>query len=408
MLPSLKQARKAVWNNIDAQGRRIMEQAFPGFSKPDGPNSIVKRVREDEMLVEFKNGSFWQLMGGDNFDSNVGANPVGIVLSEYSIMDPKSWEFMSPILMENGGWAWFIYTPRGPNHGLRLLENARQTPGWFSEVVTIETAGHLDVEAVVAEERLSGKAEELIRQEYFCDFNVGNVGSVFFNEFEKIDTGGRITEVPYDPNFPVETAWDIGKRDATAIWFIQKVGAQTRVIDYVEGTGKTVDYWAGVVHARGYPYIRHVGPHDLEHGDWAFAYGLTRKDIAGNFGINFEVAPKLSIEDGINASRSMLAKSIFDRVKTEDGVKALRHYRWGYDDEKDVFTSTPVHDWASHGASAYRYHSVMPEAIQQVAPWMKELLAGRATVNTANTMGWQGSGPQREYSDPLGDWRGGR
>src|SRR5262245_57739194 len=205
--PTLRQARKAIWDGIDRQGRRIIHQAFPGADDPDAGTGVVKRVREDDMKIELiappgkTAGSIWQLVGADNYDALVGSNPIGVVLSEWSLMDPKTWDFIRPILRENGGWAWFIYTPRGKNHGWDILQTALKSPDrWFSEIIDIAQAGILDPEQVLAEERADGMPEELIQQEYFCSFDIGVLGSVFGQQIQQARDANRISEVPYDPN----------------------------------------------------------------------------------------------------------------------------------------------------------------------------------------------------------------
>lgn len=371
ILPTLRQARKAVWNAIDKQGRRVIDQAFPP--------AIRKRIRDDEMLIELANGSMYQVVGADNHDALVGSNPVGVIFSEWSIMDPKTWDFIRPILMENGGWAWFIYTPRGRNHGYSTLEAARNTPGWFAEVVDIRKAGVLDVDAVLAEERASGMPEELIQQEYFCSFDVGNVGTIFAKEMDRAAEQGRITSVPYDPNFPVETAWDLGMRDATAIWFFQRVGFQVRAIDYYENTGQGLEHYANVIHSKRYAYTRHIAPHDIEVRE--LGSGKSRREVAESFGILFDRAPKLTISDGINAARALIHKTFFDEKTCEAGIKALRNYKREYDEDNRVFKADPVHDWSSHASSAYRYYAVSPENSHMLPSWV----SGVSPIGIPNT-----------------------
>jgi phage terminase large subunit len=399
VLPTLRQARKVVWNAIDGQGRRVIDQAFP----PE----IRARTRDDEMLIELANGSIYQVVGADNHDALVGSNPVGVVLSEWSIMDPKTWDFIRPILAENKGWAWFIYTPRGRNHGWDVYDSARRNPGWFAEVVDIETGGVLDVAAVLEEERLSGMPEELIKQEYYCSFDVGNVGTIFDKEIAKLELDGRITSVPYDPNYPVQTAWDLGVRDATAIWFIQHVGYEIRVIDYYEASGEGMPHFINVINSKGYAYARHIGPHDLEQREWSS--GNSKRAMAAEHGLNFEVAPKLSIEDGINAVRAKLARCVFDKVKTEAGLKALRNYKRSYDEDNRVFKKDPVHDWASHGASAFRYYAVVPDLTFTTPQWLKDMAPNvfdKGRKPKLWTMQDEMFGKDDLNYDPLGEFRG--
>jgi phage terminase large subunit len=405
--PTLRQARKAIWDGIDKQGRRIIYQAFPGADNPG--TGIVTRVREDDMKIELVNGSIWQLVGADNYDALVGSNPVGIVLSEWSLMDPKVWDFLRPIVRENGGWVWFIYTPRGKNHGWKILERARQNPDrWFSEIVDIKAAGVLNVEETVREEREDGMPEELIQQEYFCSFEIGVVGAIFAKEIQmaKDAIPSRITDVPYDPNFPVETSWDIGFRDTMAITFWQRVGHTVRVIDYYENRGEYLAHYAGILNSKPYAYSRHVGPFDLNKPE--MGAGKTTKEIAEQFGIQFEIAPKMSLSDGINASRALIHKTYFDKTKAEKLIEALENYKYIWDEDKRIFTREPDHDWSSHGASSFRYYAVSPEMEYLMPQWLKDaspVFGGRVPRDKE----WK---PQRTgisvipKKDPLAAFRG--
>lgn len=161
LLPEQRQARKVIWNGIDRQGRKILDQAFP----PE----IRARKREDEMLIELINGSIWQLAGADNYDSLVGANVVGVVFSEWSLTNPAAWDFIRPILTENGGWAWFIYTPRGKNHGYRTLQRALKSDRWFAEVLTADDTDAISADAI-ENERADGMSDAMVKQEFYCSF----------------------------------------------------------------------------------------------------------------------------------------------------------------------------------------------------------------------------------------------
>lgn len=160
MLPLNTQARKVIWDGIDKKGRRVIYQAFP----PE----IIKSVNSQEMKLELINGSIWQCVGSDNYDALVGGNPVGVVFSEYSIANPAAWDFIRPILAENGGWALFIYTPRGHNHGYTLYNQAKQA-GWFCQILTVEQTKAIPLSAV-DEERQAGMSEAMISQEFYCSF----------------------------------------------------------------------------------------------------------------------------------------------------------------------------------------------------------------------------------------------
>lgn len=165
LFPEQKQARRAIWNGIDREGRRIIDQAFPP--------AIRTRTLEQEMMIEFVNGSTWQLVGSDCYDSLVGTNPVGVIFSEYALSDPQAWDYIRPILAENEGWAWFISTPRGKNHFYQMKEMALRNEAWYIDILGVLETG-FDLSKVEAE-RQAGMSEALIRQEYYCSFEEGGV-----------------------------------------------------------------------------------------------------------------------------------------------------------------------------------------------------------------------------------------
>ena len=164
LLPEQSQARKVVWNGIDREGRRIIDQFLP----PE----VRTRKSEQEMLIE-AGGSLWQLTGSDNYDSLVGSNPVGVVFSEWALADPAAWDYIRPILAENGGWAMFIYTPRGMNHGAVTYENALTSLDWYAERLTVDDTSVITPEAIQAE-RDAGMSDNKVAQEFYCSFEADN------------------------------------------------------------------------------------------------------------------------------------------------------------------------------------------------------------------------------------------
>jgi phage terminase large subunit len=359
VLPTQRQARKAVWEGIGKDGYRLIDQAFP--------KELRKRTRDDDMMIEFTNGSIWRCVGGDSFDGLVGSNPVGVVFSEFSIMDPRGWRFTSPILAENGGWAWFIGTPRGKNHFHDLYDQNKDNPDWFCELLTIEDSGAIPL-SVIEEERTAGMPENMILQEYYCSFDQANAGTVYGNELAKVKARGGVGNFMHDARYPVETYWDIGVRDATAIIFAQRIDGEVRVIDYYENTNEGFPHYAAVLNSKPYSYSRHVAPHDLEQR--IFLTGTsTTQEIAQKFGVRFTIAPKVSLADGIEAGRAMLSRATFNASTTEKLVDALGYYHRAWDEEKRVFTPTPVHDWSSHPCSAWMYGSLVPDSHGLMPQW---------------------------------------
>jgi hypothetical protein len=353
MLPTLNQARKVVWDGIDKEGRRMIDQAFP--------KELRESTNESDMKIKFKNGSVWQCVGSDNYDSLVGTNPVGVVMSEYSVADPRAWDFIRPILSENGGWAVFIYTPRGKNHGYRLYQNALESENWFCSLLTIEDTFRDDARTqpvITKEDYLdeinSGMDPQLAAQEYMCSFDAGLFGAYYTEQLKMAKVG----DYPWNPNKPVHTFWDLGLRDATAIWFAQESndGDAINVIDYWEESNVPLVDWMRRIREAPYTYGVHVGPHDIKRRD--YTTGKSYLSTAAEMGVDFEVCPDIGLRQGIDASKSFLPRVRFNADTTSKGYDALVNYRREYNDKLQVFMDRPLHDWASHGADAFRVMSI--------------------------------------------------
>lgn len=348
MLPTARQGRKVIWDGIDRQGRRLIDQAFPP--------ALRTSTNATEMKIGFAGGSLWQVVGSDNYDALVGANPCGIVFSEWSLTDPAAWTYLRPILRENAGWALFIFTPRGRNHGWTLYDLATQHGDWFAQTLTVADTSVLS-EAEIEAERKDGMSEEMIAQEFYCDFDIGMPGAYYAKEFAQLEQGGRLGEVPWDPRLPVHTGWDLGIGDSTAIWFAQRepLGDRfsLRLIDYYEASGVGASHYAKIVRDKPYTYGEHFLPHDAANRDWGS--GQSRVDSLATLGLRVRVLPRPgAVEDGIEAVRVLLGQCRFDRAKTARGLEALRQYRKEWDERLHMFRLRPRHDWTSHGADAFR------------------------------------------------------
>lgn len=347
MLPTATQGRRVVWEGRDGLGRRLIDQAFP--------QELRTATRDERMTLELDCGSSWQVVGSDNYDRLVGANPIGMVFSEWSLTDPRAWDYVRPILAENGGWAVFIYTPRGKNHGFELYDLARHRRDWFAEKLTVEDTGILTPE-VIAEERSSGMSEALIRQEYYCSFEAANEGRYYGKLLEEAEQAGRVTAVPPQPELTVDTWWDLGIGDSTAIWFVQRAGLELHCIDYYECSGEGLAHYAKVLQERGYVYGTHWAPHDIAARE--LGTGKSRQEVARGLGLHFKIAPKLAVEDGIEAVRNLLPRSWFDAEKCRQGLRALKSYHREYHERRQAYMPHPVHNWASHGSDAFRTGAV--------------------------------------------------
>ncbi|PXW28247.1 hypothetical protein [Paraburkholderia caballeronis] len=394
MLPQASQARKAIWEAVNPNtGKRRIDEAFP--------EALRTTTRENEMFIKLKCGSTWQVVGSDNFNSLVGSPPAGLVMSEWALANPAAWGYLKPILDENGGWAMFITTPRGKNHAHAMYEMARANPAWFAEVSSVLKTGRFSI-ADLEQFRLEyismfgeDQGNALYEQEYLCSFEAAILGAYYGREMAAAQQEGRIGAVPYDPMLPVFTAWDLGRTDDTSIWFYQVAWGQIRLIDHYRASGKDPLHYAEVIHGRrivvheygenGKPvkwsfgeslpehahriawrYATHWLPHDAR--PKTFAAARSAMEQLADFGVKGRIVPSLSLQDGIQAARATLKQCYFDEERCSFGIDSLKTYRREWDEDKKMFTDTPVHDWTSHAADAFRYLSLVWRNPPQEAP----------------------------------------
>lgn len=367
LLPEQTQAKKIVWRGIGGDGVRFIDHI---------PDAIVKRRYESEMLVELVNGSTIQVGGSDNYDSWMGTNPRGIVFSEYSIQDPMAWQHFRPILAENGGWAAFIYTARGKNHGFDLYNTALASPAlWACSLKTIDDTRREDGTAVITQEQYQqeiadGMPESMARQEFYCDFEAALIGAYYGDQMVTAKTEGRVGFYPYDPAEVVYVSYDLGN-DANVAVFAQKDGSGIRIIDHYEETNTKFSDMCKTVSEKPYTYGAHFFPHDVVNRD---PEGNTRIETAANYGIDAVVTPKYGIDDGIEAVRQMLPQLRFNEETTDRLVLSMTSYERVWDSKLKTFKERPLHNWASHSADAMRYLAHNIEEVTSGNAWMhKEL-----------------------------------
>lgn len=383
--PFLNQAKRNVWDYL----KHIAEQ-IPGSSK-----------NESELSVMLPNTAKVYLLGADHPDSLRGAYWDGVVPDEYAQMDPSAWtRVLRPMLADRGGWAIKIGTPQGKNHfhtdyEYAMAEMRDGNPDYNVALFRASETGILDAAELVDARRemterfgmTAGGAAYL--QEFECEWDAPVAGALYADELEWLRTNGRIGDVPYIPTIPVETYWDFGWGDSTAIWFAQHTARGLHLIDYEEGSHMALTKWVRLVREKPYTYDhgrlgltkgsyeRHFGPHDLEQTE--YGYGKTRYTIANETythedgvtvpGLRFTPVPRGPLEDGIEATRKLLRDSwIHDRLCGK-GLNALRAYQYKWDEKAQVYLKTPWHNWASHGADALRTGAVglLPE-VQPLKP----------------------------------------
>lgn len=358
LAPTYGQAKRVAWDYIKDFTKNI-----PGVetNEADLRVDITRPDRGDRIRI--------MLLGAENPGSIRGIYLDGIILDEFAECDPLVWStVVRPALSDRLGWAVFIGTPRGTNHLYDIYQHARANAGeWFSVAYKASETGIIPISELEAARQIMSEPE--YAQEYEVSFSAALIGAYYGKELEKMENENRITKVPYDPALPVITAWDLGISDTTAIWFVQINGKSVQAIDYLETSGAGLDYYVGELKNKGYNYDRHLLPHDAAARD--LSTGKTRVQTLQSMGLrNIEVVAKLSVEDGINASRLLLSKMWIDMEKCERGIDALKNYERKWDNKNKIYQARPLHNWASHGSDSFRTLAV---GINEDRPSMDEL-----------------------------------
>lgn len=394
MLPEKEQARKAIWTQVNPHtGKKRIDEAFPV--------ALRKRTNDQEMFIEFHNGSTWQVAGSDCYDSLVGSSPCGIVFSEYALANPQSWAYLRPILRENKGWAIFVSTPRGKNHFFNLHQHAMREPNWFAQTLTTDQTGLFTPEELAADlrelqaEHGDTYGKSIWLQENKCSFEAAVPGAYWAESLDKVQTRGDILDFAIDRNLPVYTGWDLGRTDDTAIWFYQVNGQRLDVFDYFSSPGFEIeddhDPEHSLVHllaAKAAEHGVHIAMNRIPHDARPRRLGMGGKSILQQFEDGarrhpeigrFEIVPNLDVQEGIQAGRKTFQVARFHKTRCATGLDALRHYHREWDPELKKYNDNPVHDWSSHGADAWRYLSLSwkyarPESFNE--PLMSHLKAG--------------------------------
>lgn len=339
--PYHKQSKAVAWDYLRAASAPL--------------RALGATAHESELRVDYPNGGQVRLYGADNADALRGIYLDGVVLDEFADMDPRVWpEVIRPALADRQGWAVFIGTPKGRNSFHDIYKRSQEEKDWFSMMLKASETGLIpEHELALARRDLS---EDQYAQEFECSFDAAIVGAYYGKLMASMDADKppRITGVPYEPTARVWTAWDLGIRDATAIWFAQIVGREVHLIDYYEMTGADLGHYVRELEKKPYIYAGHIVPHDAQARE--LGTGKNRIEVLEGLQLkNVQVAPDHRVEDGINGVRVLLPRCWFDKNKCDRGIEALRLYRADYDDKLQALRPRPVHDWTSHAADAFRY-----------------------------------------------------
>ena len=369
-----------------AQAKSIAFDYLMRFSEPIRANHNVS-----ELWIELINGARIRLFGADNPDALRGLYLDGVVLDEYADMKPSTWgAVLRPLLADRKGWAVFIGTPKGHNQFWDVYNNATKDESWYVKTLRASQTGLLDKEELDDAAKMMSQDQYLA--EFECDFESAIVGAYYGKEMRVLTDADRITNVEYDPMFPVHTAWDLGYSDDTSIWWYQVVHGEIRVLDYHSSNGQAIAYYTGLIQAKEREYTYNYGTHWLPHDARAKTLASGGKSIIEQLSVKIplekmKIVPSLSLQDGIQASRLALLRCWFD-TKCDDGIECLRQYQREYDEDRKVFRDRPRHDWTSHGADAFRMMSIAWREEEKALPKddkIRGLFVGKTDV-TLNEM----------------------
>lgn len=340
--PFYTQAKGVAWDYLKEFSRPV-----PGI-----------KINEAELRIDYPNGNRIQLFGADNADRMRGLAFSGLVADEFGDWKPSVWGYViRPALADRNGWAIIIGTPKGRNQFCEVFENARKSPDWLALMLKASQTGLLPESEIAAlREELS---EDAYQQEMECDFDAAILGAFYGREMREAMDAGRITKVKPEREMAVYTAWDLGYRDDTAIWWYQVVRGEVHVLDYYAVSGADIAEIAQVVIDKHYRYAKHWLPHDARAKTLASGGKSIVEQLGEHLGMaSLAIVPELGVQDGIQAVRRVLPRCWFDEERCDEGLEALRQYQREYDEDKKSFRERPRHDWTSHPADAFRMLAV--------------------------------------------------
>jgi phage terminase large subunit len=351
------------------QAKRVAWDYLVKYTTPLGGTNNISELRVD----------FWgrriQLYGSDNPDSLRGQFFDGVIIDEVGDQNPKIWtDIVRPALTDRKGWCLFIGTPKGHNHFKELRDRAEKEEGWGLLEFKASETGVVDETELKAAKNEMG--EDKYRQEFECSFDAAVEGSYYGQMLNELEEKKHMQEIPREELSRTFTAWDLGMGDSTSIWVAQLVGTEVRLIDYYENHGVGLDHYVKWIKDNDYAKAEHILPHDVRVRE--LGTGKSRLEMLEDSGLEVKIAPRMGLDDGIQAVRRLLPRCWFNVPKVQNGLNCLRNYRRDYDEKRKIFFERPLHDWSSHGSDSFRYlalgldegHSTWSKPINQTPKWI--------------------------------------
>jgi phage terminase large subunit len=358
LFPLQIQARQVIWKGMDFDGRPFLSAI---------PECLIAKKNEARMEIDLINGSRLVLAGSNNYNGLMGTNPISIIYSEFSLHNPLARQYLNPILVQNNGVEILQFTPRGKNHGFDVFDTVRENPKYLVQHLGVEETFKNDGTPIISKEQIEdarrrGMSDEMIRQEFYVDFDVGNIGAYFTREIADMEREGRVCVFPPNPNLPLHSVWDLGGTDATAGWLFQVDGKFVNLVGILHETGQGLKYYLDKAEqmrrSLGLHWGNHFMPHDIKQGHQGWESTESRLMQARKHGWIFQITPKVNFEDGIEALRYMFPRIRVHKNNCQIGLRAMREYSRQYDEVKCTYSSKPLENWATHIVDALRYLSV--------------------------------------------------
>ena len=362
--------RGYVWGNAGRSGQILCAREFMNSLKDSSFNEVAGAIASYDWLAEYyevgdtfirsRDGNVEFTFAGlrRNLDSIKSKARILLCwVDEAESVSHMAWDKLEPTVREDGSEVWVSWNPE--SNLSETHKRFRADPPDGAKVVEINWRDNPYFPSVLDQVRLNDfeKRPETYDHIWEGSFLTYHEGAYYSLEMRDANAQGRITAVPYETASPVVTAWDLGIGDTTAIWFAQMIGPETRLIDHYETSGVGLDHYVRVLQEKGYVYGQHILPHDVRVRE--LGSGKSRLETLNSLGLqNIQIAPQLNVDDGIQASRSLLATCWFDAERCSHGIEALRAYHREYDDNNMVWKDRPAHDWSSHSADAFRYLAV--------------------------------------------------
>jgi len=331
-----------------SQAKRIAWDYLKDYTRPLGGVPNVSELRVDFM------GRRISLYGADNPDALRGIYLDGCVIDEYGDVNPGLFtEVIRPALSDRIGWAMFIGTPKGSNHfkTLRDFADTDDNENWTLKEFKASETKLIDAEELKDAKNAMG--ENKYEQEFEISFEAPIVGAFYGELLKELTDKNRIREIVSEAATQKVTAWDLGMSDSTAIWVAEIISGEVRLMDFYEASGESLDHYIAWLDEKGYRDYIHIMPHDVNVRE--LQTGKSRYQFLTEAGLEIEVAPKASVEDGIQAARRILPNCWFNKDKTRSGLECLQNYRRVFNEKTSSFQNRPLHDWSSHAADAFRY-----------------------------------------------------